>query len=393
MIARVTRSEFAEFLEQGKPAIITDALDDWRIAERWTPSYLASVATTRRVTLSTSSDGRYQFDPSHDRAKAIAFDNAEIDFGAATQRLLETDGDGDHIYLLQQSIPDVLPELLDNLVVPEWIASSHPMINLWFGRRTTTQLHFDYSNNLFAQLHGSKEFTLFAPDDTPRLYPYHHDAVTAHLSYVELDEPDLAKHPAFADATPYRFTIHPGELLFMPAFWWHHVRAADVAISVNFWWHPTLPQIAAAPNATRALPGFHAADRLTGFRQGFLEPAQLDFSTASRLFLEHGRTWTAGLLALAAFDEAARHRASPDDVPPPRGCWLSQLADDLQPARAALLADASLSAAERHAIERSAVLATQLAQSHDDATVDRASVEALLDTLHAHTSNGAEAPS
>lgn len=379
MIARVTRSEFsAGFFEKDQPAIITDALNDWPIAERWTPAYLAGVAQTQRVTLSTSSDGRYRFDPSHDGAKSHAFDTAEVDFGAAAARMLEDDG-GDHIYVMQQSIPDVLPELLDNLVVPEWIAGQHPAINLWFGRRTTTQLHFDYSNNFFAQLYGAKQFTLFAPDDSTRLYPYHHATATAHISYVDLNAPDLARYPEFAQATPVQFTIHPGELLYMPAFWWHHVQAADVAVSVNFWWWPQLRQILASPNAVRALPNFYALDRLESFRQGFLAPAQLGFAAAGELFLEHGRVWAAAALALAAFDEWARGTAGLRELDRPQGCRLGDLAADLQRVCEALPHN-DPATAERYApvLARIPALATQVAEFFDDAKLDRGAVEGLL---------------
>ncbi|MBU9682176.1 cupin-like domain-containing protein [Burkholderia gladioli] len=384
MIARVTRAEFNEggFLEQGRPVIITDALHDWRIAERWTPEYLANVAGERRVTLSTASDGYYRLKPSQDIRRSNTFENAEVDFGTAARRMLEADAD-DHVYVMQQSIPQLLPELLDNLVVPEWIAANRPMINLWFGRRTSSQLHFDYSNNLFAQLHGSKEFALFAPDETPRLYPYHHDAATAHLSNVEPDRPDLAAYPDYARAEAMRFTIHAGELLFMPVFWWHHVRAPGVSVSVNFWWYPTLGQILGASNATRALPGFYAGDRLEEFRQGFLAPAGLDFVAAGARFLEHGRTWGAALFAIAALDDWGRRHLAAQGVERAPGSRLALLAEELRPVRAALLADAALSAAHRSAIEDSAALAALIALSHDDAQVERARVEALLDALRA----------
>ncbi|AJK45702.1 hypothetical protein BGL_1c11800 [Burkholderia plantarii] len=384
MIPRVTRSEFADgYLARGRPAIITDALDAWRIAERWTPEALArNVAPSRRVTLSASSDGRYRFEPAQERSRAPVFRNTEVEFGAAVARLLEAD-QGEHIYLLQQSIPEVMPELLDQLVVPEWIAAQRPMINLWFGRGTETQLHFDYSNNFFAQLHGTKDFTLFSPDDTPHLYPYHHDAATAHLSNVDPGQPDLARHPAFARAEPLRFTMQPGELLYMPVFWWHHVRARDVSVSVNFWWYPSLRQIIDAPNATRALPGFYAGDRLAEFRAGFLDPAGLDFAQAGARFLEHGRLWGAGLLAIAALDQWGRQHAAPDAPARPAGSRLADLAADLAPVRAALLADASLSPSQREAVTYSAVLAAQLAEHHEDAVLDRGAIAALLDLLRA----------
>jgi hypothetical protein len=29
-------------------------------------------------------------------------------------------------------------------------------------------------------------------------------------------------------------TLHPGEALFIPVGWWHHVRALDISINVSF---------------------------------------------------------------------------------------------------------------------------------------------------------------
>ncbi|TKC90316.1 cupin-like domain-containing protein [Trinickia terrae] len=386
MIARVTRNEFSKgFFDASRPAIVADALGDWRIAERWTPAYLAAVAQSRAVVSSRANDGQYRFEPSHDGARSHAFDNSETAFGEVARRLADPDA-GDPVYVMQQSIPDKLPELLGNLVVPHWIEAERPAINLWFGRRTTTQLHFDYSNNFFAQLHGSKAFTLFDPRDSDCLYPYPHETATAHLSHVDVDRPDLERYPDFARASPMRFTMEAGELLFLPAFWWHHVSAPGVAVSVNFWWQPGLRQILDARNSTRALPSLYAIDRLRSFKQSFLEPAQLDFVTAAERFLDHGRTWAAGILALAAFDEWGSGGPWPGAARRPAGCRLSGLADDLRELGAIALARDGAPTAQRHAIEDAASLAGAVAQRHDDALIERERVAALL---HAVTVLGA----
>jgi hypothetical protein len=30
--------------------------------------------------------------------------------------------------------------------------------------------------------------------------------------------------------------VAPGELLYIPRFWWHQVRSLDFSVSVNYWW-------------------------------------------------------------------------------------------------------------------------------------------------------------
>lgn len=47
-------------------------------------------------------------------------------------------------------------------------------------------------------------------------------------SSVNLDNPDLSLHPRFTQTHPIRATIHPGETLYIPAFWHHEVQSVPV---------------------------------------------------------------------------------------------------------------------------------------------------------------------
>ena len=59
-----------------------------------------------------------------------------------------------------------------------------------------------------------------------------------YLSYVDCDNPDYERFPKFRQAVALEGILEPGEMLFLPAGWWHQVRSMDLAISVNFWWEP-----------------------------------------------------------------------------------------------------------------------------------------------------------
>ena len=65
---------------------------------------------------------------------------------------------------------------------------------------------------------------LFSPEDSAALYD----------GEVNPDAPDFEKFPLFRNATPYECTIGLGELLFMPAQWWHHVVGLEKSITVNY---------------------------------------------------------------------------------------------------------------------------------------------------------------
>ncbi|WP_186053258.1 cupin-like domain-containing protein [Burkholderia gladioli] len=388
MIMRVTSKEFsAGFWGKAQPAIIVDALDDWKIAERWTPASLSSMELARRVTYSRSRDGRFRYDGSEAGSETREFETDEIDFREIVRRI-EAGAEGRHAYVMQQSIPDVLPELMQYLTVPRWIPSEQASVNLWLGRATTSQLHFDYTNNFFAQLHGTKRFTLFEPSDSHRLYPYHHANETSHLSHVDVHAPDMSRFPEFANAKAWSFEIGPGELLFLPAFWWHHVHAEDVSVSVSFWWKPQVRQVLQAPNAVRALSNFYKMDRLGEFKKLFLIPEQLDFLPAAELFLDVGKTWAACVLTLAAFDEWSRENVGLGRPPRPHGCQLRDLAEDLGQVCAELELDGRLAGKDDPVLRSVPVLAAQAAASLDDARIEQAPVRALHRWVHALRGEG-----
>jgi hypothetical protein len=54
-------------------------------------------------------------------------------------------------------------------------------------------------------------------------------------SGVDFVAPDLARHPAYADARPQVVTLRAGDALFLPEGWWHQVDSDGTTIAVNFW--------------------------------------------------------------------------------------------------------------------------------------------------------------
>ena len=55
-------------------------------------------------------------------------------------------------------------------------------------------------------------------------------------SQVDVENPDLAKFPKFAEAPWMECTLQEGEMLYMPPRFWHHVRSLSTSFSVSFWW-------------------------------------------------------------------------------------------------------------------------------------------------------------
>jgi hypothetical protein len=54
-------------------------------------------------------------------------------------------------------------------------------------------------------------------------------------SPIDPREPDLSRFPKFAGAKPVETILEPGEVLYIPQFWWHFVLALDLCININTW--------------------------------------------------------------------------------------------------------------------------------------------------------------
>jgi len=128
-------------------------------------------------------------------------------------------------------------KLTEELVTPFPIAPGIlPATYLWIGPQgCNSPLHYDLPDNVFCQLKGQKSIRLFSPEDSRYLSPHERDSKIFFVSRIDPLAPDLARFPEYRHATPLEVLMQPGEMLFIPALWWHHVTSVTDSISVNFW--------------------------------------------------------------------------------------------------------------------------------------------------------------
>jgi hypothetical protein len=126
-----------------------------------------------------------------------------------------------------------------------------PLTSIWIGNRSRVAAHFDSPNNIACCVLGRRRFTVFPPEQLPNLYVGPQDLTPAgqQISLVDFADPDLEKYPKFpqALAAAQVAELDPGDALFLPGMWWHHVEALDsVNILVNYWWD-TAPAYMGSP--------------------------------------------------------------------------------------------------------------------------------------------------
>ncbi|MFX6149073.1 cupin-like domain-containing protein, partial [Acinetobacter baumannii] len=87
-------------------------------------------------------------------------------------------------------------------------------------------------------------FTLFPPDQFGNLYlgPLDNTPAGRAVSMVDFAEPDFAAHPRFREALAHAQVaeLEPGDAIFIPSMWYHHVEGRSAFnVLINYWWRET----------------------------------------------------------------------------------------------------------------------------------------------------------
>lgn len=111
---------------------------------------------------------------------------------------------------------------------------------IWLGNATQVATHFDLSDNFAVVALGKRRFTLFPPEATADLYVGPLDVTLAGqpVSMVDPLAPDLERYPRYEEPRKLAQTaeLEPGDAIYIPTLWWHHVEAsAPINILVNYW--------------------------------------------------------------------------------------------------------------------------------------------------------------
>jgi hypothetical protein len=162
------------------------------------------------------------------------------------------------------------PGFEDDNPMPLVDASVPPL--LWFGTAIVTPAHFDESHNVACCVAGRRRFTLFPPAQVANLYvgPLDHSPAGMPMSLVDFARPDFERFPRFREALAQARVaeLAPGDAIYMPPLWWHHVQSLErFNMLVNYWWLQPLPGHATPPFALDGL--LHVVAALRG-----LPPAQ-----------------------------------------------------------------------------------------------------------------------
>jgi hypothetical protein len=131
---------------------------------------------------------------------------------------------------------------------------ANPLVSFWLGNQTRISAHYDFPDNIACVVAGHRRFTLFPPEQVDNLYvgPLEMTPSGQAISLVDFAHPDLQRFPKFATALEHARVVElaPGDAVFIPSMWWHHVESqSELNLLVNYWWCDSLPELGSPTGA------------------------------------------------------------------------------------------------------------------------------------------------
>lgn len=257
--------EAANLVKENYPVLLENCPLVQSVVDKWNPEYLSSIVPDEFMCDVYGVQTRENAHPIYhywDNSKNLGYafeppsTKLSMSFSDFYQKHLQPEvkenGEVFQLYLQQpvvQGMGDTI--LAEYMKFPLEIALKFKLLGGWGELTTnlllcgpsgaTTTCHYDEQQNLFAQLCGRKRVRLHAPSDWHRLYPYplgHPRDRQAQVllprddSRNSLDDEDF---PLFKHATEFRVDMNPGDILFIPQYWWHQMEGLTRNVSMSWW--------------------------------------------------------------------------------------------------------------------------------------------------------------
>ncbi|KAM0364386.1 hypothetical protein HYE67_002616 [Fusarium culmorum] len=227
-----SKSDFEKLVQNRKPVII-EGLDLGGCVEKWNSEYvIQSVGETKEVVVHEcqTSTGKMDFNSKNFRYVTESFSS----FMTKAAR-------GEALYLRALSeekpteapanLAEDFPGLADDFRLPEELGSVKDRMFssvLRISGRANMWLHYDVMANVYTQIQGSKRMVLFPPTDVSHL------AFAPGASSSSLDIFSALDTHRLASTNPHEAFLNPGDLLFIPAMWFHTASpVTDLSVAVN----------------------------------------------------------------------------------------------------------------------------------------------------------------
>ena len=236
-----------DVLASTEPVVLRGLASDWAMVRAGLESQAAATAYLRRFYKDASVvvmsgepaiGGRFFY---NDDLSGFNFRmyRARLDAVLGELANASADANAPSIYVGSTAIDAVLPGFRAENDLN--FGARSPVASIWIGNRTRIAAHHDLPDNLACVVAGHRRFTLFPPEQLTNLYvgPLEFTPAGQPISLVDFARPDLERFPRFAEAAGAARVaeLGPGDAIFIPSMWWHHIESLDAFnVLVNYWW-------------------------------------------------------------------------------------------------------------------------------------------------------------
>lgn len=268
--------EFMRYVAQNTPFVVRSGAAGWRASKIWSAAYLRDFLKNETVNVAVTPKGNAD-SPLHLEDGSLVFVKPWEEDQPFPEFL-------DHIIEQEKTSPSQASEVRyaqtqdDNLRHEYASLFSHVQrdipwarialqkepdaINLWVGNsRSVTALHKDNYENVYVQILGRKHFVLLPPlcqpcvneqalrpasyvrgggDGAENLDLSFEDGDDVPFATWDPDNPETATTRYSHLASPLRITLEPGDMLYLPAMWYHKVSQSisdeGICVAVNYWY-------------------------------------------------------------------------------------------------------------------------------------------------------------
>lgn len=212
------------FYATNRPVVLTGIVDHWAALEKWSLDYLDEVVGDAVVELQAERNKAGDYERDKDKHKR------QTPLRNVTHAMRQVSQSNDFYITAYNDTGNkrALARLWEDLGPVSILQPSGGLDGFfWLGPKgTLTPFHHDLTNNLLVQVIGRKKCHLVPSWEVGRMRNSIH--CFSDRAPADWDSSDPALPPLL------ECTIGPGDALFLPIGWWHHVEALDNSISMSF---------------------------------------------------------------------------------------------------------------------------------------------------------------
>ncbi|XP_075217355.1 tRNA wybutosine-synthesizing protein 5-like isoform X2 [Lycorma delicatula] len=238
----VTKEIFQKIIHPKRRPALLKNIDIGDCIDKWTPDYLIDKVGSVPVKVHVSNEGRMDFLKKNFVYKTLLFDDF-IKLSLVNSYSNVCDSSEMFYYLRSLSnerrgkkvanIISEFPTISSDIKIPYFFDENRFFSSILRIGSSGVQVwtHYDVMDNMLIQIQGKKRVVLFSPSDAPYMYMEGDKS-----EVMDIDNPDYDKYPKFKCATRYECILEPGDVLFIPALWFHNTLAVTCGVNVNIFW-------------------------------------------------------------------------------------------------------------------------------------------------------------